>query len=98
VRPTCFKYRRSKQVLLFVGSLVLSLLVAEICLRLLLPRSDGKLQTKIQMADGRQDRAMLPNSVGYRIGRKVTVNAAGYRGRLYSKTKPKETTRIYGVR
>jgi len=82
-----------KFLLASVGTLV-ALLAGEIALRLIEPRTDVEVLTEGRLDSGKPYYYLIPNSSGLLLGRQVSVNAAGYRGKLVDESRTAGVVRI----
>jgi hypothetical protein len=85
-----------KNLALLVGTIVLTLVVGEIGVRLMEPSSDKQPLYQILKESPRRF-AMLPNRAVLRDGAKIHTNSLGFRGGEISRVKPPGTYRIVGL-
>jgi hypothetical protein len=83
-------------IALLIGTVVLILVLGEIGVRLLEPRSD-KQPLYQHIKDSSRRYGLLPNRIVLRDGVTIHTNSLGYRGDEYSRNKPPGTFRIVGL-
>jgi lysophospholipase L1-like esterase len=83
-----------KRCLLVVLAVGLALGMAEVALRVLEPRNDARIMTSTNLPSGHRYIQLIPDSSGVLLGRPVSINAAGYRGRLRETAKPPGVVRL----
>ena len=81
-------------VILVLTSLGLTFIFIEVMLRLLEPETNAVFFEKQYLSSGEKYITPIPNTHGLKLGKEVTINSDGYRGKFYPRNKPAGTIRI----
>ena len=83
-----------KRCLLMFFGVLLALGAAEIGLRVLESKTDARIMTSTNLPSGHLYIHLIPNSSGTVLGRPVSVNASGFRGKLKAEAKTPGSLRL----